>query len=968
MNATGMSSELGFRRETPQSQLLDTESDFYRSYAWCLNAFPTVQDVIEYLRQEINRLDEAQENWRRTEVMTNVFLLSCSITDAVDDYCLGDSYDFSKAVAVLPLVGYATRQVEKLLTISRKIRAKRLHRLRAWRENWEVGVEDFLKSFLAGERQDLQAPLSSGARLESLLKSELPADLQLRRLKIPAAFRSQDLTHFDIVALGRKFVAVYPERQQPILIAGLRTAGSYFAPLLGAYLKTEGYQRVSYMTMRPKKGLGSWEEARLLRCASGKSLAVLMDEPVDTGSTFSKGVDLLRKAGFVESNMVALIPIHPSRRDWKSGSEFMSLSRINVLSLEPEEWHKQRLFEVKAVESQVREYFQERQFKSVSVMASPIAEQLNSQLQSLSEEKFHTRLKRIYEVRLQNHAGRVETRYILAKSVGWGWLSYHAFIASDKLAQFVPPVLGLRNGILYTEWIPQDRSAQPAGQYREQLVNSLASYVASRVSSLGLRNDPSPDLGRGNQHKGLDLLSNTLSKAYGWKVAAVLKRNRIRHELSRQACPVPTLIDGKMRRVEWIIESALALKTDFEHHGLGKTELNITDPAYDLAEAILHFGLSPAEEGNLISYYIERCKDAGVQERLFLNKLLAGARAMKDVSDGFNDPRLSHRYQEFNQQYIEAWYFLTLHTMRFCAGFCRQPEVRRWRAPLVVMDIDGVLDKQIFGFPSTTAAGIQAVSLLHAHDLAVIVDTARSMMEVKEYCQAYGFVGGVADYGGAVWDAVNGRERVLVSLESLDQLETMRSALRQIPGVFLNDVYQYSIRAYTYERATTVPAPTLLIQNLMARLKVDRLSFHQTYTDTTILAKEIDKGRGMLELLEMVGQDNLDTVAIGDSEPDLAMFRVAKRSFAPSNISCRPVAKLLGCKIADRQFQNGLLSIVHSLIHPDGGQCDRCRAYARAWPKGQNLFLDILEKADQGRPGLLLRALLDPRALQAFIN
>src|SRR5262249_28046983 len=294
------------------------------------------------------------------------------------------------------------------------------------------------------------------------------------------------------------------------------------------------------------------------------------------------------------------------------------------------------------------------------------------------------------------------------------------------------------------------------------------------------------------------------------------------------------------------------------------------------------------------------------------------ARGMKDVSDGFNDPRLSHRYQEFNQQYIEAWYFLTLHTMRFCAGFCRQPEVRRWRAPLVVLDIDGVLDKQIFGFPSTTAAGIRAVSLLHAHDFAVMVNTARPMTEVKAYCRAYGFVGGVADYGGAVWDAVSGREQILVSPESLDQIEMVKSALRQIPGVFLSDLYRHSIRAYTYERGTTVPLPTVLIRSLMARLKPTRLSFHQTFTDTTILAKEVDKCKGLLELLRLVGQDNVETLAVGDSEPDLAMFQVAKRCFAPSHISCRAIAKLLGCQISDRPFQTGLLSIVYSLIHPDG--------------------------------------------------
>ena len=36
----------------------------------------------------------------------------------------------------------------------------------------------------------------------------------------------------------------------------------------------------------------------------------------------------------------------------------------------------------------------------------------------------------------------------------------------------------------------------------------------------------------------------------------------------------------------------------------------------------------------------------------------------------------------------------------------RLAEAPQWRSPLVVMDIDGVLDKQIFGFPSTTAAGV----------------------------------------------------------------------------------------------------------------------------------------------------------------------------------------------------------------------------------------------------------------------
>jgi hypothetical protein len=68
----------------------------------------------------------------------------------------------------------------------------------------------------------------------------------------------------------------------------------------------------------------------------------------------------------------------------------------------------------------------------------------------------------------------------------------------------------------------------------------------------------------------------------------------------------------------------------------------------------------------------------------------------------------------------------------------------------------------------------------------------------------------------------------------------------------LNDDHQYSIRAYTFTESRTVPLPTALIRNLMARLEADRLRLHQTYLDTAVLAKEIDKGTGLLALLAWI--------------------------------------------------------------------------------------------------------------------
>ena len=74
----------------------------------------------------------------------------------------------------------------------------------------------------------LQSSLAkSGSRLAMLLQPPLPPDLQAEPIGIPSAFRRLDLTHFDVLALGQNFVTRFPDRFQPILLLGLRTAGSY---------------------------------------------------------------------------------------------------------------------------------------------------------------------------------------------------------------------------------------------------------------------------------------------------------------------------------------------------------------------------------------------------------------------------------------------------------------------------------------------------------------------------------------------------------------------------------------------------------------------------------------------------------------------------------------------------------------------------------------------------------------------
>ena len=76
----------------------------------------------------------------------------------------------------------------------------------------------------------------------------------------------------------------------------------------------------------------------------------------------------------------------------------------------------------------------------------------------------------------------------------------------------------------------------------------------------------------------------------------------------------------------------------------------------------------------------------------------------------------------------------------------------------------------------------------------------------------------------------------------------------------------------------------------MTALGLDQLSFHHTMIDTTIVAKDLDKGTGLSALRDWVMGPDAETIAIGDSEADLPMFRAATRSFARprSAVHARP--------------------------------------------------------------------------------
>lgn len=866
------------------------ERAFFSAHAWCIDPHPTAADAATRLHNELETLLRWPAAWQRREAAINVWLLASGILNAADEALRG------KTIRLSPLRRIAA-PAERLVQLS-NLGMRRA--LRRWCEDWLVALEAMLPPLL-GE--------AVPERIPAVLRAPLPAALAGASIGVPSPFERLDLAHEDVLALGRALMDRLPDRGTPLALIGLRTSGSYFVPLIRSQLRAHGYRSVSAATLEPNKGPDRDERKALAALAAQNRTAVLVDDPPSSGDTLRAALSFARAAGFVRLHI--LVPTHPAKRDWAT-----NFPPGMVITLAPEQWHKRSLLCEAETQTRLADYL-----GPCRVVASELAERYTQSLVHSSSDKRVPRLKRVYEVERRLSGGGTDTLFVLAKSVGWGWYGARAYLAGEALRAYVPPLIGYRDGILYTRFLPQ------SGVALRPSPTVVANYVAARVRTLPL----SGAGGTTTRNGGVRLLAKALSGAYGRLPVGTLARNRLASRLRTLPCPTSAWIDGNMQSAEWIAAGTRALKTDIEHHGLGKAGLNVADPAIDLADSILHGDFSSRQQDELIAHYAAASGDATIRDRLFIAKLLAGIWSMNQAHEQIVGPACgSAALRRANKRFLRAWHFLIAESARH-AGRALPRAPRRLHAPLVFLDVDGVVDRRLFGYPTTSAAGLRALATLASH--AVVLNTARSVGEVRVYCEAYNLCGGVAEYGSYVWNAERCEGRVLATDESLAQLDVLRAALKAIPGVFVDERYTYTVRAFTYRgrgadrfaslldaakraeigEGMVAPLPPVLLKQVMGDLGLDRVRVHPTTIDTTIVAREADKGTGLVAFRDWVLGPEAETIAVGDSAADLPMFRAATRAFAPATIVCRRDARLIGCEVASKPYQRGLLQIAQRI-------------------------------------------------------
>ena len=470
----------------------------------------------------------------------------------------------------------------------------------------------------------------------------------------------------------------------------------------------------------------------------------------------------------------------------------------------------------------------------------------------------------------------------------------------------------------------------------------VSSYVAKRVQRLRLTEDPCFD-SPGYRWTGWDEIVNILRGAYGPYVGR-FKVRALREQLKRYVSPMPIVIDGRMKPDEWVETDTGIYKVDFEQHNFGGAELDIVDPAYDLASAIFELAFTEQEEQELLEEYVRKSGDRTIVDRLLLYQLLHGILTMKHAAYAIARERTGERREEWNERYLRARNFLAYRMNRFHGGFTAGAQRARWSQRLFFLDLDGVFDCEALGFPHTTPSGVAALELLRSHDFSVVLNTGRSVEHVRNYCQSYSLPGALAEFGSVFVDAVRRCEMALIDAAAADQLARCREGIKKVPGVFIDPGYRYSIRAYRYEGQGTAGLSEAEVEDLLAQCHAERLTAIRRQADTYIVQKGTGKGPGLLAVRKYLECTAEPVVAIGDSEWDLEALAMAEASYAPANCSkrVRELARRTNCRIMGEPFQRGLLAAVLDVLGND------------LTPGGAGL----LEPTRPGSSGDLVRALL----------
>ena len=216
------------------------------------------------------------------------------------------------------------------------------------------------------------------------------------------------------------------------------------------------------------------------------------------------------------------------------------------------------------------------------------------------------------------------------------------------------------------------------------------------------------------------------------------------------------------------------------------------------------------------------------------------------------------------------------------------------------MDIDGTIT--LNGFGKIHLQALEKLRNLKNDGHHVIFVTGRSSVEAYILSIFGGLtLLGVGENGGCI---THGE---IMTHKLLGNKDECQNAFSYLKGILDEPILEKPV----FPRLTEVVLDrTFDIQN--AQKLLDEKGFNVGLFDSGyayhINSRGIDKGSGLIKALEMLNADLEDTIALGDSETDVPLFRTVKNNIAVNNSipELKEIAKIVTTKNSGEGLLEGL--------------------------------------------------------------
>ena len=868
----------------------------------------------------------ARDSW------LNAYLLAVGLNQVLEDYLQREPYAIGKLSTYLTRLPEPGRRVVRAGLDRSAIGARWLrsapparHRLKGLQAELAELVADLAEAALAAESVTSD-PGGIRPRLRSLLRSfpRLPIDLRRSVVRLPACFRSFDQRPEDLGRIVEAFAERWPDRTRQLAVVGIRTSGSYLGPLFGAHLRRRGYRNVHDFTLRLSQHWLEHQERSLRAVARAGGLALLTDDPPASGRSLASAGERLERLGFAQKSIVLLLQL-PDPPEKLSPQ----LAKYPTLILPWDQWAIHQLLRPDAVREAL-----------VELMGDTATVGRVERLTWPERARARGHVLARYRVEVREIDGNLREQEVYVKGAGLGYFGEHSLAVTQALADFVPTVYGLRDGLLYREWLPEEqRLTVVEGGAEWAVAGRIARYVAHRNRVLAVDEDVSSRLVDRNalwQYAG-----HIIGQAFGR--AKPLMRP-VLHRTAKRLMQVrrPSVIDGGTDLSNWFARPDGLAKVNFDERAFSSVDRFCYDPVFDLAVAGAMPEARPLEVP-LRQTYVELTGEPIDAERWVIYQLqYLGEKGWDPNADPY---QLNQMMTRSLQDYFSAVYF--------------QDVSIPGSGELCAIDIDGVLETPWLGFPGISPAGALTLRALARHGYRPVLVSGRSVDEIRDRCRAYRLVGGVAEYGAIVYDHRSQSTYALLDGPQRLHLDRIREALSGFEGIGLDAAYQGAIRAYQLEGSQRRGLPADMIHRVLRNSGVgDMVRAIPGFAQTDFMVADVDKGSGLRALAAQLGvaagtDRHLAALAVGDTESDLSMFRLAQRRYAPSTAD--RALQGAGVRFLPRPHQAGLALAAEKLLGHGPGACDRCRPPHLS--PAARMFLAALAAHDQNRFGKLRQGL-----------